>query len=94
MLILKFILMVFLGCIAGFIQWMYAKANYPSSWQWKTFLFLSGGIACGLAVSLLPFADATIFEKLLLIGGGSLFGGYLLLTALPEKMQMIIPKKE
>lgn len=94
MLLVRLILIILLGSLAGYVQWLYAHANYPKSWQWKVTLFLSGGFACAFAVSLLPFSNSTFWEKLLLIGSGGLFGGYLLLVVLPQKMQMIIPKKE
>ena len=94
MLIVRIILIVLLGSIAGYIQWMYANANYPTSRRWKVILFISGGLACAFVVSLLPFSNLAFLKKLLLIGSGGLFGGYLFLVTLPEKMQMIVPKKE
>lgn len=83
-----------MGSTAGYIQWMYANANYPTSRSWKVVLFISGGLACAFTVSLLPFSNLTFLKKLLLIGSGGLFGGYLFLVVLPQKMHTIVPKKE
>lgn len=94
MLILIFFVILLLGSIAGYIQWKHAEANYPSSWQWKVLLFFSGFVACGVGVWLLPFSNLSLSKQFLLVLGGGLFGGYGSLVLLPQKMQMIHPKRE
>lgn len=94
MIILFFLAILILASIAGYIQWMYANANYPTSWQWKAVLFFSGFAVISIAAWFMPKPGLTILEQTLLILGGGVFSGYCTLTLLPQKMQAIIPKKE
>ena len=94
MLILTFFVILLLASIAGYIQWKHAEANYPSSWQWKLLLFSGGFISCAVGVWLLPMSNLSVLKQTLVVLGTGLFGGYGSLVLLPQKMQMIHPKRE
>lgn len=78
--------------IAIWLQFRYKNANYPNSWKWRLFLFLSGFLLTSLGgMFLMVNASAEVLLASILLGGT--FGGFLFSYASPHSMQGIFPKQ-
>jgi len=77
-----------------YIQLRYARANYPSTWQWKLTLFLSG-FSCGAMGSVAFLHQTAAWRALLLMTAFSgIFAGLGFTFLTPYNMQNFIPKRD
>ncbi len=75
------------------LQLRFARANYPSSWQWRLSLFGVGCLIFGLgAYGFIHVVERQPISAVALIGC-SIFGGILSAWAVPIRMRYVIPKK-
>ena len=89
---LLFILSAISLALAVWLQFRYKDANYPNTWVWRAYLFISGFVFTTLGgVSLMYDADTRVILASMLLGGT--FGGLIFAYALPHSMQGIYPKE-
>ena len=86
---------ILLVCIVLGSYWevLYARANYPKSWRWRTLLFSIGCVNGGLAVHLVVVGVNNEFLPPLILVGSLLFGGIGFAWLFPIKMRYWIPPK-
>jgi hypothetical protein len=91
-IILILVLIFWVVFLTPYIQWRYAKENYPKSWKWKSLLFAVGGGLGGIAF--MTFNPSWRFPQAIFVFiGGILFAGLCFTWLFPEKMRFIIPPK-
>jgi len=77
-----------------YLQYQYARANYPESVKWRLLLFISGFLAVatgGAAVTEIPSSSQ---EVILLLVFAAALGGLGFGFLFPINMQNIIPKRK
>jgi hypothetical protein len=77
--------------LMGYVQFRYAKANYPKSMQWRAVLFISGLVAGTFGVWAL-FPVPSVSELLLGFLCGGIPLGLISVYWLPQKSRTIIPE--
>lgn len=86
--------LVILGGLAGYLQYCYARANYPNSSQWKWALFLSGFIPVVTGLATFLYQEIAGHELLLFSLLGGIFSGLIASFLFPHNMRRIYPKRD
>ena len=85
--------LVLLGGLGGYLQYRYAKANYPNSLRWKWVLFLSGFIPVLSGLATFLYQEVAILELILFSLLGGMFGGLISRFLFPHNMRRVYPKR-
>jgi len=86
--------LVILGGLTAYVQYRYARANYPNSPQWKWVLFMSGFIPIAVSLATFLYQKVAGHDLLLFSLLGGLFTGLIFTFLFPHNMRNIYPKRD